>query len=105
MNFIDNDEIEEIKGKKKPVKLDIEEVQEDIDYDDIIPEDEKIQINKVISIPSEKYQDFDIEKYKYSLNFYDFEVFRHDWCVTIINPIEKKQDSDRATNRRESKQR
>lgn len=91
MNFIDNDEIEEIKGKKKPVKLDIEEVQEDIDYDDVIPEDEKIQINKVISIPPEKYKDFDMEKYKYSLNFYDFEVFRHDWCITIINPIEKKQ--------------
>lgn len=91
MNFIDNDEIEDIKGKKKPVKLDIEKVQECIDYDDVIPEDEKIQINKVISTPPEKYQDFNIEKYKYSLNFYDFEVFRHDWCVTIINPIEKKQ--------------
>ena len=23
------------------------------------------------------------------LNFYDFEVFRHDWLVVIINPIEK----------------
>lgn len=24
------------------------------------------------------------------LNFYDFEVFKHDWLVVIINPIEKK---------------
>ena len=23
------------------------------------------------------------------LNFYDFEVFSHDWLVVVINPIEK----------------
>ena len=23
------------------------------------------------------------------LNFYDFEVFAHDWLVVVINPIEK----------------
>lgn len=25
------------------------------------------------------------------LNFYDFEVFKHDWMVVIINPIERKE--------------
>ena len=25
------------------------------------------------------------------LNFYDFEVFKHDWMVVIINPAEKSE--------------
>ena len=25
------------------------------------------------------------------LNFYDFEVFKHDWLVVIINPAERTE--------------
>lgn len=59
-----------------------------IDYDYIIPEDEKVQVNRKITLDSEKYQDFNSKLYPYGLNFYDFEVFAHDWFITIINPIE-----------------
>ena len=36
------------------------------------------------------YDDFTKELYPYSINFYDFEVFMCDWCVTIINPVRKE---------------
>lgn len=89
MSFL-NDEIDEIKGKSKDnVKKFIEEERKPIDYDDIIPEDEKIQINKKFQLDPEIYQDFDFKSYPDGLNFYDFEVFRHDWLVVIINPVEK----------------
>ena len=72
----------DVEVKKKP------EIK--IDYNYIIPEDEKVQMNRKISLNPELYQDFTQELYPYSLNFYDFEVFVHDWFITIINPIELK---------------
>lgn len=47
--------------------------------------------NKSILIGTGEYKDFDLEKYPRSLNFYDFEVFLHDWCVVIINPIDNRK--------------
>jgi len=94
MSFL-NDEIDEIKGREKlPENVkkffpDESENNNDIDYDDEIPEDERVQINKKFQLDPEKYQNFTKELYPDSLNFYDFEVFRYDWCVTIINPVEK----------------
>jgi len=94
MSFL-NDEIDEIKEKVKlpenAGKFFPNEKQEKIDYEDIIPEDEKIQINKKFQLDPEKYQDFNFELYPDGLNFYDFEVFRHDWLVVIINPVEKRK--------------
>lgn len=92
MSFL-NDEIDEIKGREKVPenirKFFPEEKEEIIDYDDIIPEDERVQINRKIQLDPEDFQDFNEELYPDCLNFYDFEVFRYDWCITIINPIEK----------------
>ena len=89
MSFL-NDEIDEIKEKKPAVKKNFTTEEEvEIDYDYIIPEDEKVQLNKKFQLDPEKYQDFTKELYPDSLNFYDFEVFRHDWLVVIINPVEK----------------
>jgi len=88
MSFIDED-VEELKEKKPTVKKNFREDDLKIDYDDIIPEDEKIQLNKKFQLDPEKYQDFNSELYPDSLNFYDFEIFRHDWLVVIINPVEK----------------
>lgn len=92
MSFL-NDEIDEIKGREKVPenirKFFPEEKEEIIDYDDIIPEDERVQINRKIQLNPEDFQDFNEELYPDCLNFYDFEVFRYDWCITIINPIEK----------------
>lgn len=91
MSFL-NDEIDEIKGKETLLdnvkKFFPDEKKEKIDYDDIIPEDEKIQFNRKFQLDPELYQDFTEELYPDSLNFYDFEVFRHDWLVVIINPVE-----------------
>ena len=95
--LFDEDEVSVLRGtqkikqkktaaKKEPVIVKKQEVK--IDYNKIIPEEEKIQINKKIMLDPEKYQDFTKELYPYGLNFYDFEVFVHDWCITIINPIE-----------------
>lgn len=96
--LLDSDELDILHGKQKikqsknPVKkvnVVVEKKEIEIDYSEIIPEDEKVNMNRVIKLDAEKYLDFTSEKYPYSLNFYDFEVFLHDWCVTIINPVEK----------------
>lgn len=53
-----------------------------------IDESELVQLNIVTKLDAEKYEDFTAEKYPLGLNFYDFEVFMFDWCVTIVNPVE-----------------
>ena len=97
--LLDDEDIDVLRGKQKikqsktsikketaniPRKQEIK-----INYDYIIPEDEKVQMNRKVMLNPEKYQDFTEELYPHSLNFYDFEVFVHDWCLTIINPVEK----------------
>ncbi len=95
--LLDDNDVDVLRGKQKikqnktpAKKTEVSKKQEiKIDYNYIIPEDEKVQMNRKVMLDAEKYQDFTAELYPYSLNFYDFEVFVHDWCVTIINPIEK----------------
>ena len=95
--LLDDEDVNVLRGKKKikqnktpAKKAEVPKKQEiKIDYNYIIPEDEKVQMNRKLMLDAEKYQNFTAELYPYSLNFYDFEVFVHDWCVTIINPIEK----------------
>lgn len=95
--LLDDEDVDVLRGKQKikqnktpAKKAEVPKKQEiKIDYNHIIPEDEKVQMNRKVMLDAEKYQDFTAELYPYSLNFYDFEVFVHDWCVTIINPIEK----------------
>ena len=98
--LLDEDDIAVLKGtnkiqqvKKAAVKKDKNVVVKKeivFDYTKTIPEEERIQINRKVMLDPEKYQDFTKELYPYSLNFYDFEVFAFDWCVTIINPIENE---------------
>ena len=95
--LLDDEDVDVLRGKQKikqnktpTKKAEVPKKQEiKIDYNHIIPEDEKVQMNRKVMLDAEKHQDFTAELYPYSLNFYDFEVFVHDWCVTIINPIEK----------------
>ena len=95
--LLDDEDVDVLRGKQKikqnktpAKKAEVPKKQEiKIDYNHIIPEDEKVQMNRKVMLDAEKYQDFTAELYPYSLNFYDFEVFVHDWCVTIINSIEK----------------
>lgn len=95
--LLDDEDVDVLRGKQKikqnktpAKKAEVPKKQEiKIDYNYIIPKDEKVQMNRKVMLDAEKYQDFTAELYPYSLNFYDFEVFVHDWCVTIINPIEK----------------
>src|SRR5574344_898804 len=94
--LFDEDDVAVLRGtnkiqQKRTTAKKVEEVKKQeikIDYNYIIPEDEKVQMNRKVMLDAEKYQDFTEELYPYSLNFYDFEVFVHDWCVTITNPIE-----------------
>ena len=51
-----------------------------------------IVMDRKVKIDPELYQDFTIQNYPYSLNFYDFEVFMCDWMVVIINPIENTKE-------------
>lgn len=62
-----------------------------INYDYRIDEADLVSFVKKLDLPAERYADFIAEKYPHSLNFYDFEVFLYDWCVTIINPIENRE--------------
>lgn len=95
--LLDDEDVDVLRGKQKikqnktlAKKVEVPKKQEiKINYNYIIPEDEKVQMNRKVMLDAEKYLDFTEELYSYSLNFYDFEVFVHDWCVTIINPIEK----------------
>lgn len=94
MSFIDENELEDIKGiKKVNSKKQNKQIVEEkniypIDYK-MLPEDELVSIVRKCSLDAEKYQDFNKDKYPNSLNFYDFEVFLYDWMVVIINPVEK----------------
>lgn len=91
--FIDEEELDEIKGnvKKQTVKK-TNEVKEELNLPSVyetIPEDELVSMVRKCPLNVEEFCDFDKEKFPYSLNFYDFEVFKYDWMVVIINPIDK----------------
>lgn len=101
--LLDDEDVAILKGtqkiqpRKKEVKKEepinvkqFESEQVTFNYKKIIPEDERIQVERKIKLDPELYQDFTKELYPYSLNFYDFEVFPYDWCITIINPIENE---------------
>ena len=75
----------DIGGKSKKVEVEISKKTK-IDYDDVIPESERINLFR--KIEETKYV-FDSEDYPNPINFYDFEVFRHDWMVVVINPVER----------------
>lgn len=96
MSFIDDEDLGELKGetktviRKRPEKKQSESKKEmaPLNYE-MLPEDELVSMVRKCPLDAEKYQDFDIQKYPYLLNFYDFEVFMYDWMVVIINPIDK----------------
>lgn len=90
MGFINDFEINDIKNKPiKTEEIKIENKLKKIDYNDIIPEDERVSMVRKVELSAEDYQDFTEEKYPNSINFYDFEVFQYDWMVVIINPVER----------------
>ena len=90
MGFINDFEINDIKNKPiKTEEIKIENKLKKIDYDDVIPEDERVSMVRKVELSAEDYQDFTEEKYPNSINFYDFEVFQYDWMVVIINPVER----------------
>lgn len=94
MSLFDSDDIRILRGEpaQRVVKKEVADVKpkkivyKEPDLDKLIVMDRKVQLDP------EKYQDFTIENYPYSLNFYDFEVFMCDWMVVIINPIQKTKE-------------
>ena len=51
-------------------------------YDDIV------HVNRTFELEGD-YSDFTEEKYPHGFVFYDFEVFKYDWLVVLINPMVK----------------
>ena len=70
-----------------------------IDNNLVVDYGKQIMFTKVTDLDPKLYEDFTIEKYKYKLGFYDFEIFgftdykgvKHsDWCVTFLEPMDNK---------------
>ena len=85
--FLDEDELDEMKGKR-PEKKKAEKKQEPkkIVYR-TFDEDELVHMSKKFTLDG--YEDFTEDAYPYSINFYDFEVFMGDWLIVIMNPVQK----------------
>lgn len=76
-------DFDDTKGVQKEV---VEEPKTETKHYDDYTEKGKIQLFKQwTDIQCDK--EFTADKFKFSLNFYDFEVFEHDWLVVIVNPI------------------
>lgn len=83
--LIDEDELNEMKGVRNPVKLIKKTEPKKVVYRTFDSED-LVHMNRTFELDG--YEDFD-KGYPYSINFYDFEVFMGDWMVVIINPVQK----------------
>lgn len=94
MSLFNSDDIGVLKGEpaQRVVKKEVaDEKPKKIVYKE--PDlDKSIIMDRKVKIDPELYQDFTIQNYPYSLNFYDFEVFMCDWMVVIINPIENTKE-------------
>ena len=87
------DELAEIKSTEKVAKkvvkkkTEIKKVKREYK---VIPEEKRVHFTRKAK-NLEGYDDFTDKKFPFSLNFYDFEVFKYDWMVVIINPVKKIQ--------------
>lgn len=93
MSLFDSDDMNVLKGEpvQRVTKKEVAEKPKKIIYKE--PDlDKLIVMDRKVKIDPELYQDFTIQNYPYSLNFYDFEVFMCDWMVVIINPIENTKE-------------
>ena len=88
--FLNEDELNEMKGTGNPAKV-VEKAEVKIESKKVVyrtfDENELVHMDKKFELDG--YEDFTEEKYPYSINFYDFEVFMGDWLVIIINPVQK----------------
>ena len=74
-----------MKKVKKCVASDETSVSESVDYG------KQIVFTKVTDLNADDYKDFDKEKYKYGMIFYDFEIFAKDFIVTFVDVINLKE--------------
>lgn len=51
----------------------------------------QIVFTKVMDLDLKLYEDFTEEKYPYGAIFFDWEVYKYDWCVTFIDVIKNKK--------------
>ena len=51
----------------------------------------QIVFTKVTDLDPKLYEDFTEEKYPYGAIFFDWEVYKYDWCVTFIDVIKNKK--------------
>lgn len=88
--FLNEDELNEMKGAGNPAKV-VKKAEVKIEPKKVVyrifDENELVHMDKKFEL--DDYEDFTEEKYPYSINFYDFEVFMGDWLVVIINPVQK----------------
>ena len=74
----------------KKVKKEVKKIVKDI-KDEISNSTDVISFVRIIDLKREDYSEFTEEKYPYGLTFLDFEVFKYDWLVVLIDVIELKE--------------
>lgn len=74
-----------VKKVKKCVVSEETTVGESVDYG------KQIVFTKVTDLDPKLYEDFTIEKYPYDAIFFDWEVYKYDWCVTFIDVVKNKK--------------
>ena len=74
-----------VKKVKKCVASDETNVSKSVDYG------KQIVFTRVTDLNPKLYEDFTIEKYPYGAIFFDWEVYKYDWCVTFIDVIKNKK--------------
>ena len=74
----------------KKVKKEIKKIIKDV-KDEISNSTDVISFVRIIDLKREDYSEFTEEKYPYGLTFLDFEVFKYDWLVVLIDVIELKE--------------
>lgn len=100
-DFSDFESAEDESGDVDTTKVLINQLEKECEETDIDNNycGEQIMFTKVTDLDPKLYEDFTVEKYKYKLGFYDFEIFgftdsngvKHsDWCVTFLEPMDNK---------------
>lgn len=83
MALFDVTELQYIKTGVEEKKIENETPAKNYSYDDLVHLDKQLELH-------ESYDDFTKEKYSSGIVFYDFEIFKYDWLVVLLDPVYKE---------------
>ena len=83
MALFDVTELQYIKTGVEEKKVEDDTPAKNYSYDDLVHLDKKLELH-------ESYDDFTKEKYSSGIVFYDFEIFKYDWLVVLLDPVYKE---------------